>query len=108
MGLCYLSSPATILNKRGHMVSRKIMVTACDCKSQNSLKTESFKEIKQCSEKKHLKSNFHVIFPLNDIILYCGSLIWYIVLYIPFHFDSVFLCDSGTYMQLLTCKSCRK
>ena len=68
-----------------HIVSREIMVTACDCKSRNSLKTESFKEIKQCSEKKHLKYNFHMIFPLNDIILYCcGSLFWYVVLYRPF------------------------
>ena len=85
------------------------MVTVCDYKSRNSLKTESFKEIKQCSEKKHLKYNFHMIFPLNDIILYCcGSLFLYIVLYIPFHVDSVFLCNSGTFMQLLTCESCRK
>ena len=68
---------STILNNRGHMVSREIIVTACDCKSQNSLKTVSFKEIKQCSEKKHLKYEFYMIFPLNDIILYCcGSLFW--------------------------------
>ena len=77
---CYLSADnvvSTILNKRGHMVSRKIIVTACDCKYRNSLKTESFKEIKQCSEKKHLKYEFHMTFPLNNIILYCcGSLFW--------------------------------
>ena len=66
---------STILNKHGHMVSREIIVTACDCKSGNLLKTESFKEKKQCSEKRNLKYEFHVIFPLNDIILYCcGSL----------------------------------
>ena len=44
---------SAILNKRGHMVSRENIVTACDCNSRNSLKTESFKEIKECSEKKH-------------------------------------------------------
>ena len=65
--------------------SSEIIVTACDCKSWNSLKTESFIEIKQYSEKKHLKYEFHVIFSLNDIIcvvvvLYFGKL-YYILLF---------------------------
>ena len=49
------------LNQRRHMVSREIIVTACDCKSRNSLKMESFKEIKQCSEKKHLKYEYEKV-----------------------------------------------